>query len=158
MKYALNLSLILSFFVVQTASAKIPKRLKGKVFFSTEKVLDSAEAKVVKAFKKAKPKIVLKRQKDKRWKVTVVAFFKKAAAKGPITVWFYNAANKAPLKKQDPVFVQSLNVEAKNHLVYELDIDPNDGFNKMKSYWIYFGQIFGSKNKIYAKGKVQLDP
>lgn len=152
-----TLSLGLFLAAVGDAEAKVPGKMKGKIFFTTERIKDVAPDALVGLFSKRKPSIELHRTKDKHWKVTLVAFFRKASAHGPITVWLYDKADKASLRAKEPVHVMSLNnSEPKKVFVHDLDIDPGYGFNKKHSYLIFVGQIIGKRHRHYARGEVSL--
>jgi len=139
------------------AEARLPSAVLGKAFFTVERIKDADTDALAKLFVKAKPRIELERGKDKRWKATLVAFFRKAPADGPMTLWLYDKEDKASLKAKEPVHVFSIdNVKPKQVFIYDLDIDPDRGFNKNHTYLVFIGQIFGKRHQHYAKGEVAL--
>lgn len=129
---------------------------RGKVFVSEKPIKDVAFKAVKKIFARQKPSVVLNRTKDKMYKGTLVAFFKRKSLAGPITLWIYDKSDKASIKAREPVWVKSFdNVKPAKHWVYDLVLDENDGFNKNRTYLIWVGQIVGTRNRVYAKGEVQ---
>ena len=140
-----------------SASAKTPRKMAGKIYFTTDRIKDVAPGALAGLFGKRKPKIELTREKDKHWKTTIVAFFRKPSAFGPITIWLYDKADKAALRAKEPVHVMSVNnSKPKDLFVYDLDIDPNYGFNKKRTYIVFVGQIIGKRHRHYARGEVSL--
>lgn len=140
------------------AQKKNPKHLAGKVFFSAERIPDTGRSEMLKRFKKAKPEITLTRGKNKTWKATIVAFLSRAPYGGPITVWWYDQADKASFKAQEAAHVESVNQsKVRTLFVHDIEMDPNIGFNKKHAYWIYVGQIVGKRHKYLAKGLVKLE-
>jgi hypothetical protein len=81
-----------------------------------------------------------------------VAVFKKPAAKGPITVQFYD--------KEDPKNVVDQDSPSNDAatLVYQntYDLDPDHGFNKGRTYVMKVGQIIKGKFQPYATGELKL--
>ncbi|MCK5798357.1 MAG: hypothetical protein KAI47_14295 [Deltaproteobacteria bacterium] len=136
---------------------KIPGHLRGKIFFSAKSILDVGPSLMVKRFAKEKPKIVLKRGKAKVWEVTIVAFLKRAPYPGPVTIWWYDKADKASFKAKEPVHVESVKGASGQVFSMKVVMDPNIGFNKKHAYWIHVGQIIGKRHRYYARGLVSLE-
>jgi len=144
-------------FTAGVVNAKVPRAVAGKAYLTPERIKDQDPAALAKLFAKRKPQIELKREKDGHWKATLVAFFRKASAHGPITLWLYDKADKAALRAKEPVHVMSVNNSApKEVFIYDLDIDPGYGFNKKHTYLIFVGQIIGKRDARYATGEVSL--
>lgn len=143
-----------------TAEGKVPRKMTGKIFFTTERIMDQDTPALVRLFAKRKTSIELlrpKKKKDSRWKVTMVAFFRKAAVDGPITIWLYDKADKASIRAKEPVNAISVDTKsAKNVFIHDLEINPDLGFNRKHTYILFVGQIIGKRVKHYAKGEVSL--
>jgi hypothetical protein len=90
--------------------------------------------------------------KDGAWTVSYVAVFKKPAAKGPITVQFFD--------KEDPknVVDQNSPSNAEATLIYRgtYELDPDHGFNKGRTYVMKVGQIIKGKFLPYASAELKL--
>lgn len=140
-----------------SAEAKVPRKMRGKVYFTMERIKDVAPNALVGLFAKRKPTIELTRTKDRHWKVNMVAFFRKKSVFGPITLWMYDKSDKASIRAKEPVHVMSVNNSKPTEVfVHELDIDPGFGFNKKHTYLIFVGQIIGKRERHYARGEVSL--
>jgi len=150
--------LVMTISLLLSGAAQAQKR--GKVYFSTTAVKDISPKALKKQFRGSKPIIELKRNKDKKWEVTVVAFFSRKCHPGPITLWLYDKDDKAALKAKDPVNAISVNNKQgpTKIWVHNFLIDPDLGFNKNRSYILMVGQIINGRNKVYAKGIVDLKP
>jgi hypothetical protein len=144
--------------VAGLAEAKVPRKLQGKIFFTTSEIKDQAPAALVRLFSGVKPKIQLKRGKKGHWTCTMVAFFRKKSHPGPITLWMYDKADKAAIRAKEATDIKSVNATETTAFVHDLDISPDRGFNKGHSYLIWVGQIIGKRSKIYARGEVSLLP
>ena len=139
------------------AQGKVPGNLMGKAFFSVERIKDVDQNALTSRFSRAKPAIELVRGKDKHWKATLVAFFRKPATDGPMTLWLYDKSDKESLKAKEPTHMYSVEGgKQKLIFIHDLDIDPDRGFNKGYTYLIHIGQIFGKRQQIYARGEVSL--
>jgi hypothetical protein len=96
--------------------------------------------------------VVARKSKDGPWTVSYVAVFKKPAAKGPITVQFFD--------KEDPKNVVDQDSPANDAatLIYQgtYDLDPDHGFNKGRTYVMKVGQIIKGKFQPYASGELTL--
>jgi len=130
----------------------------GKIYFTTQAIKDRSGKALKKQFAKSKPSIELKRNKDKSWDVIMVAFLKRKSYPGPITLWFYDKADKAAMKAGEVVHVESVDAKPTKYYVHSLLIDPSRGFNKTRTYVIKVGQILGKRNRVYAVGEVVLKP
>jgi hypothetical protein len=91
--------------------------------------------------------------KEDRWPMNFVAVFKKAPAKGRVTVEFVD--------KEDPknaVDQFSPDTPASSSVVYQegYDLDANNGFNKGHTYVIRVGQLIKDKFVVYATGEIAL--
>ena len=131
-------------------------KLGGKAYFVLERPKDVSLASLERQFDKVPPKSELKREKAGHWVGTMVAFFRKPSAQGPITVWLYDKGDKQALKDREPIHQFSVDSTPKEAFVHELDLDPDNGFNKEKSYLVMVGQLINKKEKIYATGEVKL--
>jgi len=136
-------------------AAKPSGQVLGKAFVTGEEVKDIAPSALVQRFSKAPPRAEVKRQEGGHWLGTIVAFFRKPSAAGPITIWVYEKADKAQ-KDREPVEVMSVDTSPKDVLVHQVDLDPDNGYNKDHVYQIMVGQIISKKQKIYATGEVKL--
>lgn len=143
---------------MSVAEAKVPRKLQGKAFCSPSKIKDTSPEALIRMFSGLKGKIELKRDKDKHWKCTLVAFFRKVSSPGPITLLYFDKADKAALKRKEVVDMKSVDAKETDVLVLDLDISPDRGFNKNRAYLIHIGQIFGKRTKIYARGQLNLIP
>jgi hypothetical protein len=90
--------------------------------------------------------------KEGPWAATYVAVFKRPAAKGPVTVKFFDKA------AQKNVVEESSSDNDAPTLVYQgsYDLDPDHGFNKGHTYLIRVGQIIKGRFQPYASGEVTL--
>jgi hypothetical protein len=93
-----------------------------------------------------------RKSKEGPWTVNYVAVFKKPAAKGPITVQFFD--------KEDPKNIVDQDSPANDAatLVYQgtYELDPDHGFNKGRTYVMKVGQIIKGKFLPYASAEVKL--
>ena len=93
-----------------------------------------------------------RKTKEGPWTVNYLAVFKKPAAKGPITVQFF--------EKHDPKNVVDQDSPANDAatLIYQgtYDLDPDHGFNKGHTYVMKVGQIIKGKFLPYATGELTL--
>ena len=108
--------------------------------------------------KQRKAHLLLKRNKTKVWKATVVAFPKRVPYPGPITIWWYDTADKEAIKARHPTHAESVYTKASSVFVHDIVMDPDDGFNSGRTYRIYIGQIIGKRSRYYAKGTLTLAP
>jgi hypothetical protein len=143
---------------VGSSEAKVPRKVLGKVHFTTSRIKDQAPEVLGRLFEKKAAKIELKRAKDKHWTCTIVAFFRKKSVSGPITIWLYDKSDKASIRAKEPVDAKSIDRQPTSLFIYDLDISPDRGFNKNRSYLIHVGQIIGRRHKVYARGEVSLKP
>jgi hypothetical protein len=134
-------------------NVEVAKAHGGKVWAQQEKAPAPVDA--LKAWLAAHPAAsgeVTRKSKDGPWTVAYVAVFKKPAAKGPITVQFYD--------KEDPKNVVDQGSPANDAatLVYQgtYDLDPDLGFNKGRTYVVKVGQIIKGKFLPYASGELTL--
>jgi hypothetical protein len=90
--------------------------------------------------------------KDGPWSISYVAIFRKAAAKGPMTVQFVD--------KDDPknIIDQYSPPNEAATLIFQstFELDPDRGFNKTHTYLIRVGQIIKTKFVSYATGEMKL--
>jgi hypothetical protein len=144
--------------LASTAQAQ-PARLRGKIVFSSEPVKDHAPRALGKQFARAKPVVDLKRNKNKEWEVYIIAFLNRKPVPGPLTIWMYEKGDKAAMRANEPISAKSVDRKGLGKtFVHNLLIDPDLGFNKNHSYVVWVGQILGRKNKVYARGTVNLKP
>ena len=89
---------------------------------------------------------------DGPWAVNFIAVFKKPAAKGPITVQFFEKGDARSIVDQ-----ASLDNDVST-VVYRgsYELEPDKGFNKERSYVIKVGQIIKKKFQPYATGELSL--
>jgi hypothetical protein len=129
----------------------VAKTYGGKVW-TEEKLPGGGEA--LRSFLSSHPAggEVGRKSKDGPWTVAYVAVFKKPAAKGPITVQFFD--------KQDPKNVVDQDSPSNDAatLIYQntYDLDPDHGFNKGRTYVMKVGQIIKGKFQPYASGELKL--
>jgi hypothetical protein len=92
------------------------------------------------------------KSKNGPWAIQYVAVFKKASAKGPMTVQFVDKTDPKNVIDQD-----SPNNDAAA-LVFQssFDMDPDKGFNKGHTYLIKVGQLIKKSFIVYATGEVTL--
>jgi len=132
-------------------TVEVAKIYGGKVF-TDEKVPASGEA--LKTWLASHPAggEVGRKTKDGPWTVSYVAVFKKPAAKGPITVQFFD--------KDDPKNALDQDSPANDAatLVYRgsYELDPDHGYNTGKTYVIKVGQIIKGKFMPYASAELKL--
>lgn len=156
---ALLVSMALLLLASAVVEARVPGRMRGKIYFTTSPIKDQAPKALVRQFSSSKPTIELKRDKEKRWPVTLVAFFRRKSTPGPVTIWIYDKADaRAAIRAKEPVHLMSINAQPTTAFVHDLVIDPDRGFNKNRTYIVHVGQIFGKRWKVYARGQVQLKP
>ncbi len=95
---------------------------------------------------------VAKKPNEERWPITFLAVFRKAPAKGPLTVEFIDKKDPSTLVDQYSTQGQA------GGLVFQepYDLDTNNGFNKGRTYIIKVGQIINKKFVSYATGEVSL--
>jgi hypothetical protein len=141
---------------VMAGSVDAKGKLGGKIFFTRERPRDVSAAALEREFEKLPPKAEVRREKAGHWVVTLVAFFRKPSAQGPITVWLYDKTDKQAIKDKEPIHQFSVDATSKEVFVHELDLDPDTGFNKEKSYLVMVGQLISKKEKIYATGEIKL--
>lgn len=139
-----------------SSHGKVPAKLLGKAFFTTERIKDVAPDAVAKLFEKSAPKTTLGRPKDGHWTVTMVAFFRKDSVPGPITIWLYDKGDKAALKAKEPVHLLSVETQPTGMFINDLDLSPDVGFNKGRTYLLLVGQIINKREKVYAQGEILL--
>jgi hypothetical protein len=138
------------------AEARTPAKLVGKVFFTSEDLKDRSPEALIREFERKAPKAEAKREKNGHWRVTLVAFFKKGSVPGPMTIWFYDKADKEALKAKEPIQAQSVDSKPTEIFVHEMDIDPDLGYNRDHSYLVQVGQIISKQEKYYAAGELAL--
>jgi len=93
-----------------------------------------------------------RKSKDGPWTVSYVAVFKKPAAKGPITVQFFDKDDPKNVVDQD-----SPSNDAATFVYHgSYDLDPDHGFNKGRTYVIKVGQIIKGKFLPYASAELKL--
>jgi hypothetical protein len=95
---------------------------------------------------------VTKKPNEERWPITFIAVFKKAPAKGPITVEFVDKKEPGTLVDQfsPPTVAESVVFQE------PYDLDTNNGFNKGHTYIIKVGQLIKGKFVSYSTGEVTL--
>lgn len=95
---------------------------------------------------------VTKKPNEERWPITFIAVFKKAPAKGPVTVEFVDKKEPGTLVDQfsPPTVAESVVFQE------PYDLETNNGFNKGHTYVIKVGQIIKGKFVSYATGEVSL--
>lgn len=141
------------------AQAKVPKHLRGKIFVSATRIDDASRGKLLSRFGKAKPESTLVRGEDKHWKGTLVAFLKKRCYPGPISLWYFDKSDKDALKKKQFAHMEATpHGKAREIIVYDLDLDPDVGLNKGRTYIIHLGQLVGKRRVLFAQGEVTLKP
>jgi hypothetical protein len=152
----LGLVIAAGIFFAAAVEAKTPSKLLGKVFFSSEKLKDASADAVIRQFEKNTQKAELRRDKNKHWMATLVAFFKKPSVPGPVTIWIFDKADKDSIKAREPIQAISVDSPPKEIFINDLDLDPDQGYNKGHTYLFQVGQIIAKKEKLYAAGEVTL--
>jgi hypothetical protein len=129
----------------------VAKTYGGKVF-AEEKLPGGAEA--LRTWLSSHPAggEVGRKSKEGPWTVAYVAVFKKPAAKGPITVQFFDKDDPKNVVDQDSPANDAATLIYQN--TYELD--PDHGFNKGRTYVMKVGQILKGKFQPYASGELKL--
>lgn len=134
-------------------NTEVAKAQGGKVWVSTE-TIPSLEGEALQkwlASHPANPELATGERKD-RWIINFLAVFKKAPAKGPMTVQFVD-------KKDPKVIVDQVSPQTPGGtLVYQegYDLEQDNGFNKGHSYLIKVGQLIKKKFEIDAVGEFTL--
>jgi len=131
----------------------VAKTHGGKVWVSTDTIptLDGDALDKWLAAHPANPELSTKERQD-RWIVNFLAVFKKAPAKGPMTVQFVD-------KKEPRVIVDQVSPQTPGGtLVYQegYDLEQDNGFNKGHTYLIRVGQLINKKFQVYATGEINL--
>ena len=157
MQLTLLVALVGSGLVATPAAAKTPRKLVGKVFFGSVKLMDQSPEALVKTFDAQKPEGKAGRAGDK-WTTTLAAFFRNKSFPGPISVWFYDKSDKGSIKAKQAMHVLTINAAPTETLVHTIDIFGDDGFNKGRTYLLWVGQIVRKRAKIYARGELTLLP
>jgi hypothetical protein len=167
MYYRFHLGLILGFsLLAQTAvghaqskspKSAIAKNMLGKVYFSEQGIRDQQPQALMAQFSKVTAPFKIK-PKDKKWTFSIAAFFRKLSYDGPMTLWFYDKADKAALKANEPVDIKSIPAQPTKIYCSELELSTETGFNKNTTYILQVGQIIGKNNQIFAKGEFTLLP
>jgi hypothetical protein len=133
-------------------NATVAKMYGGKVWADDKAPASGGEA--LKTWLSSRPAggEVGRKSKDGPWSVSYVAVFKKPAAKGPITVQFFDKDDPKNVVDQD-----SPSNDAAT-LIYQgsYDLDPDHGFNKGRTYVIKVGQIIKGKFLPYASAELKL--
>jgi hypothetical protein len=133
-------------------NAAVAKVYGGKVW--TDDKAPAADGEALKAWLSSHSAggEVGRKSKDGPWTVSYVAVFKKPAAKGPITVQFFDKEDLKNVVDQD-----SPSNDAAT-LIYHgtYDLDPDHGFNKGRTYVIKVGQIIKGKFTPYASAELTL--
>lgn len=93
-----------------------------------------------------------RKTKEGPWTVNYLAVFKKPAAKGPMTVQFFDKKDPKNVVDQD----SPTNDEASAIFKGTIDLDPDHGFNKGHAYLIKVGQIIKGHFQPYAMGELTL--
>ena len=141
-----------------TASAPDPntgvaKTHGGKVWVSLDSI-PTIEGDALDKWLAAHPanaELSSKDSKD-RWSINFMAVFKKAPAKGPMTVQFVD-------KKEPKIIVDQVSPQTPGGaLVYQegYDLEQDNGFNKGHTYVIRVGQLIKKKFQLYATGEITL--
>ncbi|HXU80033.1 MAG TPA: hypothetical protein VN914_01465 [Polyangia bacterium] len=130
----------------------VAKQFGGKVWADEKTPASGGEA--LKTWLGSRPAggEIARKSKDGPWTVSYVAVFKKPAAKGPITVQFYDKEDPKNVVDQDSPSNDAATLIY--HGTYELD--PDHGFNKGRTYVIKVGQIIKGKFLQYASAELKL--
>jgi hypothetical protein len=134
-------------------NTEVAKAHGGKVWVSTESI-PSLEGEALQkwlASHPANPELSTGERKD-RWIINFLAVFKKAPAKGPMTVQFVD-------KKDPKVIVDQVSPQTPGGpLVYQegYDLEQDNGFNKGHTYLIKVGQLIKKKFEVGAVGEFTL--
>jgi hypothetical protein len=134
-------------------NVEVAKTHGGKVWVSTDNIpsLEGDAMGKWLAAHPANPELSTGERKD-RWVINFLAVFKKAPAKGPMTVQFVD-------KKDPKVIVDQVSPQTPGgSLVYQegYDLEQDNGFNKGHSYIIKVGQLIKKKFEVDATGEFTL--
>jgi hypothetical protein len=133
-------------------NAAVAKTYGGKIW--TEEKVPAGGGEALRSWLSSHPAggEVGRKSKDGPWTVAYVAVFKKPAAKGPITVQFFDKEDLKNVVDQDSPANDAAT------LIYQgtYDLDPDHGFNKGRTYLMTVGQIIKGKFQPYASGELKL--
>lgn len=134
-------------------NTEVSKAHGGKVWVSTDNLptLEGDALNKWLAAHPANPELSTGERKD-RWIINFLAVFKKAPAKGPMTIQFVD-------KKEPKVIVDQVSPQTHGGaLVYQegYDLEQDNGFNKGHTYLIRVGQIIKKKFQVDATGEFSL--
>jgi hypothetical protein len=134
-------------------NAAIAKTYGGKVW-ADDDAIPPAKGDALKSWLSTQPAGVEVRRKTKEgpWPLSYLAVFKKPAAKGPITVRFFERGDPKHVVDQ----YSPENSDATSVFQGQYDLDPDLGFNKDRTYVVKVGQIIKGKFQTYATGELTL--
>jgi hypothetical protein len=134
-------------------NASLAKEFGGKVWTDDDAIPNNTPESL-KAWIAAQKEGVEVRRKGKEgpWPLSYVAVFKKPAAKGPITVRFFERGDPKHVVDQ----YSSDNDLATSVFAGQYDLDPDLGFNKDRTYVVKVGQLIKGKFQTYATGELTL--
>jgi hypothetical protein len=133
-------------------STTLAKSYGGKVWADGEAAPSGADQLKTWLAEKKPAAELARKGPDDPWTLNYLAIFKKAAARGPMTVWFYDKADPKFIVDQCSSENEAASVVSKG----SCDLDPDHGFNKGRSYVVKVGQIINGKFQPYAAGEVKL--
>ncbi len=96
------------------------------------------------------PGEVASKTKDGPWTISFLAVFKKPALKGPMTIEYFEHGDMTSMVDQ----YSAPNDQACLVFVDTHDLEPDQGFNKGRTYIIKVGQLLKGKFVAYATGQV----
>jgi hypothetical protein len=135
------------------ANASVAKEFGGKVWVAAE-APPAVEGQQLHAWLSGHPATaeIGRASKDGAWVINFIAVFKKAAAKGPLTVQFFEKNDPSSLVDQ----FSPQNDVSRRVFSGSYELNPDLGFNKGHSYTIRVGQILNKKFQTYAAGELSL--
>ena len=134
-------------------NAALTKEFGGKVWADDDAIPNNTPETLKAWIAGQKEGVELRRKgKEGPWPVSYVAVFKKPAAKGPITVRFFERGDPKHVVDQ----YSPENDLATSVFAGQYDLDPDLGFNKDRTYVVKVGQLIKGKFQAYATGELTL--
>ncbi len=124
------------------SDAAIAKDFGGKVWVRDDSIRPTKGDALRAWLTENKPAVsVARKTKDGPWTVSFLAVFRKPAVKGPMTVQYFEKGDAANIVEQySPPNEADALIFLDTH-----DLEPDNGFNKGRTYVIRVGQIIKGK-------------
>jgi hypothetical protein len=159
--FGLGLALA-SLWLVPPASAEdLQKTYNGKLVIAVDpfpKKLDDELSKFLKSNVKKDGRYTVSGDGKTSWEVNFLAFLNKDPGGEPLTLVFYDKADKESQKKFEPV--QSVDLSSTKGVrvvrVSEIKLDPDSGFIAGKTYLVRATQLRGGKEVVLAEAQLTL--